>query len=499
MKVLQINSVCGRGSTGRIASDLADILSTQGHTCRIAYGRDTPPESCREIAVRIGNDWDVRFHGAATRLFDVHGFGSKQATTRFLDWVQEYNPDLIHLHNIHGYYLNMELLFSYLKKAGRPVIWTLHDCWSYTGHCAYYTAAGCGRWETADCSGGCPQLKQYPKCVGKGNPTGNFQRKRAAFLGVPDLTRVTPSRWLANEVKRSFLGGYPVKVIPNGIDLEQFKPTLGDFRRRYRLEGKRVLLGVSNVWEPRKGLPDFLELAKRLEPKDRIVLVGLTPRQFNGLPANVLGLERTSIVQELAEIYTMADVFVNLTHEDNFPTVNLEALACGTPVVTHQVGGAAEMIDSSCGIAVKPGVQDILNVLDKVRFPADACRKRAEFFEKQKRFQEYLNLYRSKQGGEAAHYKTSRKGKPFEAERMDPMLINGGVVSMEDSVSSTRGRMPPPPGHYRKSAFCPLQYALAEAPHLQNQRSDQVEGSEQVTQENSRTAQTQSHERKVLL
>lgn len=394
MRVLQINSVCGRGSTGRIVADLADILKAEGHDCQIAYGRDTPPESCREIAVRIGNDWDVRLHGVATRLLDAHGFGSKRATGRFLDWVWEYDPDIVHLHNIHGYYLNIELLFDYLKDAGKPVVWTLHDCWSYTGHCAHYTAVGCGDWETARCSNGCPQLEQYPKCIGKGNVAENFNRKRTAFLGTPNLTLVTPSRWLAREVKRSFLGEYPVEVIPNGIDLEQFKPTPGDFRRRHSLEGKRVLLGVANGWNFRKGLPDFLKLAGRLGPEDRIVLVGLSPWQLRGLPDNVLGLERTNSVQDLAEIYTMADIFVNLTREDNFPTVNLEALACGTPVITHQIGGAAEMIDSRCGIAVEPGVQNVLDVLNQARFPTDACRKQAERYDKRSRFMEYLALYR---------------------------------------------------------------------------------------------------------
>lgn len=396
MKILQVNAVCGRGSTGRIAADLADILKTNGHECRIAYGRDTPPESCREIAVRIGNNWDVRLHGVATRLLDTHGFGSKWATARFLEWTRSYNPDLVHLHNIHGYYLNIGMVFDYLKRVGKPVIWTLHDCWSFTGHCAHYTAVGCGRWETASCTGDCPQLGQYPKCIGKGNSAGNFQRKRTAFLGVPNLTLVTPSRWLAGEVRRSFLGEYPVEVIPNGIDLEQFKPTPGDFRKRHGLEGKRVLLGVSNGWGDRKGLPDFLELAGQLDPGSHIVLVGLSRQQLKGLPPNVLGLTRTSSVRELTEIYTMADVFVNPTQEDTFPTVNLEALACGTPVITYQIGGAAEMIDSTCGIAVKPGVQNVLDILDKVRFPAEECRRRAEFFDKKRRFLEYVDLYRKR-------------------------------------------------------------------------------------------------------
>lgn len=399
MKVLQINSVCGRGSTGRIVSDLADILKAQGHECRVAYGRDTPPESCRNIAVRIGNDWDVRLHGAATRLLDAHGFAGKRATARFLEWVQDYGPDLIHLHNIHGYYLNIELLFGYLKQAGKPVVWTLHDCWSFTGHCAYYTAVGCEQWQT-DCGGICLEKKSYPTCLGQGNAAGNFRRKRVAFLGVPNLTLAAPSRWLAGEVSRSFLRDYTVEVIPNGIDLEQFRPTPGNFRKRHGLEGKRVLLGVANVWGDRKGLPDFLELAKRLGPEDRVVLVGLSPRQLSGLPDNVLGLERTDSVRELAELYTMADVFVNPTHEDNFPTVNLEALACGTPVVTHQVGGAAEMIDPGCGIAVEPGVQNILNALDHADCSSEACVGRAGDFDKRRRFGEYLELYKRLQAAQ---------------------------------------------------------------------------------------------------
>ena len=307
--------------------------------------------------------------------------------------MQEYDPDLIHLHNIHGYYINIELLFNYLKKAGKPVIWTLHDCWSYTGHCAYYTAAGCGRWETVACSDGCPQLRQYPKCVGKSNPAENFQRKRTAFLGVPNLTLVTPSRWLAGEVKRSFLGSYPVEVIPNGIDLEQFRPTPGDFRRRNGLEGKRILLGVSNGWNERKGISDFLELAGQIDANSKIVLVGLSKRQIKGLPANVLGLERTESIRELAEIYTTADVFLNLSREETQGMTTVEALACGTPVLTYNQTAVPETVDSTCGTIVPPYVQNVLEALDKVRFPENACRKRAEQYDKWSRFMGYLSLY----------------------------------------------------------------------------------------------------------
>lgn len=342
-KILLINSVCGIGSTGRICAELADRLEKEGHTVKIAYGRSSfVPENCKKYAVRIGSDFSVKMHALQTRLFDTHGFGSKNATKKFLNWAEEYNPDLVWLHNIHGYYINVEMLFNWLKS--RPNMqkkWTLHDCWVFTGHCSYFTIANCNKWQT-HCQN-CPQLNCYPKSYFD-NSKNNFERKKGAFTGVKNMTLICVSHWLENLVKQSFLKEYPVEVIYNTIDKSIFKPTPSNFRQKYGLENKKIILGVASVWEERKGLNDFLKLAKKLDDNYKIVLVGLTDKQIKTLPKNCLGIKRTSSPQELAQIYTAADVFFNPTYEDNYPTVNLEAQACGTPVITYDTGGARETI-----------------------------------------------------------------------------------------------------------------------------------------------------------
>lgn len=359
MKVLMINSVCGIRSTGRICTDLAEVLVENGYEVKIAYGRETVPEKYQKYAVRIGTDIDNKIHAIQTRLFDAHGFGSKKATADFLKWADKYDPDILHLHNIHGYYINVEMLFGWIKS--RPqmkVIWTLHDCWAFTGHCAYFTAANCDKWKTqCKC---CPQLKSYPTCNFNGNVETNFKRKKSAFTGVKNMTLVTPSKWLAGLVKESFLKDYPVEVINNGIDTSIFKPTPSDFRKRYHIEDKKVLLGVAAVWDERKGLNDFVKLSKMLDDDYKIVLVGLSEKQIKEIPDNIIKISRTNSAVELAEIYTAADVFLNLTYEDNYPTVNLEAQACGTPVITYDTGGSAE---SACpnGVVIKKNNLDNLS------------------------------------------------------------------------------------------------------------------------------------------
>lgn len=342
MKVLQINSVCGIRSTGRICTDLADVLEQNGHECKIAYGRESVPEKYQKYAIRIGSDIDVKIHALEARIFDNAGFGSKKATERFIKWVEEYNPDVIHLHNIHGYYINIEVLFNYLAKANKPVVWTLHDCWLFTGHCAHYSFQKCDRWKNGCFQ--CPQKKCYPSSLCLDSSKKNWERKKSLFTSVKNMVLVVPSKWLANQVEQSFLGMYPIKIIPNGIDLGVFKPTSSDFRERNNLENKKIILGVASAWGPRKGLNDFVELSKGLDDNYKIILVGLTEQQKNELPKNILGITRTNNVKELAEIYTAADVLFNPTYEDTYPTVNLEAQACGTPVVSYRTGGSVESI-----------------------------------------------------------------------------------------------------------------------------------------------------------
>ena len=342
MKVLQINSVCGIRSTGRICSDLAEVLEQNGHECKIAYGRETVPEKYQKYAVRIGSDFDVKLHALQSRIFDNAGFGSRRATEKFIEWVKEYDPDVIHLHNIHGYYINIEVLFNYLAKADKPVVWTLHDCWAFTGHCAHYSYVKCGKWNVGCYN--CPQKKSYPSSFLFDYSKQNWIKKNVLFTSVNNMTLVTPSKWLANEVKQSFLSKYPVNVIPNGIDLNVFKPTPSDFREKNSLVGKKIILGVASAWGLKKGLFDFVELSKCLDEDYKIVLVGLTEKQKKELPSNILKITRTNNIHELAEIYTAADVFFNPTYEDNYPTVNLEAQACGTPVITYRTGGSVESI-----------------------------------------------------------------------------------------------------------------------------------------------------------
>ena len=344
MKYLIINAVCGIGSTGKICGAIAEACDQEGHEVKIAFGRDgTVPDRYRRFAVRIGSDLDVKLHGIASRLLDNHGFSSAAATRRFLQWADRYDPDVLWLHNIHGYYLNIQLLFDWIKsRPNMQVKWTLHDCWSFTGHCSYFDFAGCDRWKTG-CHD-CPQKRAYPASILLDNSKRNYGKKRALFTGVPNMTLITPSQWLADIVKQSFLQEYPVKVRYNTIDTNIFKPTAGDFRKKHGLENKKIILGVANVWEPRKGLPDFLKLSEMLDDQYKIVLVGLSPDQLQALPENILGICRTGSAEELAQIYTAADVFVNTTYEDNYPTVNLEARACGTRIISYDTGGCRETL-----------------------------------------------------------------------------------------------------------------------------------------------------------
>ena len=333
MRILIVNTVCGTGSVGRICMEQARQFRQQGHTVKIAYGRGKGGD------YRIDTPGEIRAHGILTRTQDRQGFGSRRATRRFLEWAEHFDPELLVLHNIHGYYLHIGLLFRWIKS--RPqmrVRWTLHDCWAFTGHCCYFDFVNCSRWKTG-CHD-CPQKRAYPASWGLDRSRENYRDKRALFTGVRDMTLVTPSHWLAGLVKESFLKDYPVEVIHNTVDSSVFKPTYGDFRKKYGLEGKKIVLGVAANWEKRKGLQDLLALAERLEAPYRVVLVGLKKR----VPGTVLAIGRTDSPQELAEIYTAADVFVNPTYEDNYPTVNLEAAACGTPVITYRTGGSVESV-----------------------------------------------------------------------------------------------------------------------------------------------------------
>jgi glycosyltransferase involved in cell wall biosynthesis len=398
MKILQINSVCGIGSTGRIATDLHALLLSQGQQSTIAFGRDAA-RSC-EQTIRIGSKLDNYLHVARTRILDSHGFGSAAATKKLIARIKALNPDVIHLHNLHGYYLHIGLLFAYLKEANKPVIWTLHDCWAFTGHCSHFDFVGCERWRS-QCHD-CPLKPEYPKSLFLDRSQRNYQQKKALFTGVQKLTIVTPSKWLVTLVKESFLREYPVTVINNGIDLNVFQPAPGNFRRSYNLEDQFILLGVASLWNERKGYRYFLDLAKQLRPDEKIVLVGVSGKQIKELPPGIIGIAKTNSTVELAEIYSAADLFINPTLEEVLGLVNLEALACGTPVVTFNSGGSPECLDENCGLVVErgdfPGLVAAIEAVRKVGKAAYSghCQKRAaECFDKDARFGEYVELYKA--------------------------------------------------------------------------------------------------------
>ncbi len=385
MKVFMINTVCGVKSTGRICTDLAQILDSRGHQCLIAYGRERAPEKLEKYAFFFGNKLSLKKDAVFTKLFDNAGFNSAVATDRLIRKIKEFNPDIIHLHNLHGCYIHVGRLFRFLEKYGKPVVWTLHDCWPFTGHCAYFTAAGCRKW-LEGCHH-CIQHKSYPAALLADRSKTNYRKKKALFTKPENMTIVTPSEWLAELVKRSFLKDQPVKVIHNGIDLSVFKPEYGNIREKYGLEGKKILLGVASAWDKRKGLTDFLKLSKMLDDSYAIMIVGLSEKQIDELPGKIVGIARTNSIEELAQIYTAADVFLNLTYEDNYPTVNLEAQACGTPVITYRTGGSVESVPEE-NVVEQGDLQGLVKILARASHPLSE-----QSFDKAALFGQYLELY----------------------------------------------------------------------------------------------------------
>lgn len=387
--LLQINSCCNIGSTGRIAEEIGIKAQTAGWNSYIAYARNSKPS--RSKTIRIGTGFDVRWHGAMTRFFDCHGLASYRATKQLIKQIEQIKPDVVHLHNIHGYYIHFPALFNYLAESGVQVVWTLHDCWSFTGHCACFSAKGCERWQTGCYA--CPLKRSYPTSLWLDRSQKNYDLKKKSFTKVKHMTLVTPSSWLARLVKDSFLQGYRVKVINNGIDINAFCPTPSDFIQRHHLDGKKIVLGVAAQWEGTKGLSDIIKLSTLLDDDYRVVVVGVTPQIKKTLPANVIGIEKTNSVKELAEVYSAVDVFVNPTHQDNYPTTNLEARACGLPIITYNVGGSPESAGPN---AIVVNEHDIMAL--KVAVEEMAHRDKVEMKDREQlssdyRFQQYIDLY----------------------------------------------------------------------------------------------------------
>ncbi|MCQ2137456.1 MAG: glycosyltransferase [Bacteroidales bacterium] len=402
-RVLQINPVIRTTtSTGKIMKEIGAVAQSCGWESYVAYsrGRDGVPADSGNL-LPVGSRLSVALHGLLTRLTDRHGLGSRIATRHFIRKVEALDPDVIHIHNIHGYFLNYKILFRYLRRSGKPVIWTVHDCWLYTGHCYHYDSVGCDRWKTV-CHD-CPQKKEFPTSLLLDRSKRNFKDKRKAFtsLDKDKFTIVTVSEWMRDQMKDSFLKGCRYEVIHNGIDTDRFAPASPDgFISRYNLQGKHILLGVASIWSKEKGLDDFVKLASMLRKDEIIVLVGLTASQAAAMPENILGLPKTSSVEELCGIYSAADTFVNLTWQDNYPTVNMEAIACGTPVVTYDTGGSGESVFEGTGSIVGQGDLDaVLNAARKIEACGRGCYRKhcraiaLEHFDKQECFKKYIELY----------------------------------------------------------------------------------------------------------
>ena len=394
MKIAEINT-CHYGSTGKIMLNIANVSEEQGHEVKTFSRAWKGQVIDRENHKFFGNFPNNVIHRVFGPITGREGCFSRSGTKALINDLKLFSPEIIHLHNLHGWYINLPLLFDYIKTNNIRVIWTLHDCWAFTGHCPHFVIAKCDKWKTG-CHH-CPQPRVYPKMY-LDTSKKMYELKKKWFCDIENMTIVTPSQWLGDLVKQSYLKDYPVKVINNGIDLSVFKPTVSDFREKYGLQDKKILLGVASSWSNGKGIDVFVELAKRLNESYRIVLVGLDRSATPDLPDNIIAIKRTDNQAQLAEIYTASNLFVNPTREDTYPTVNMEALACGTPVLTFRTGGSPEIIDESCGSVVDVNDVDsmereIIRICEDKPYTKEACLERARSFNMNDRFEEYVKLY----------------------------------------------------------------------------------------------------------
>ena len=405
MKVLQINSVIGSGSTGKIVQQIGMLLNSTGNESFIAYGRKSIPNITQSF--RISKSLEIYINVLESRLFDNHGFGNISGTKKLIKYIKNIRPDIIHFHNIHGYYLNIKEIFQYLRTANIPVIMTLHDCWTFTGHCAHFDYIRCEKWKS-QCNR-CPQIGSYPASLFVDRSSKNFKLKKELFADIDKLIIVSVSDWLDSLVSQSFLKDKKRIVIKNGIDIQLFRPynSRNEIIKEYKIDGKNIILSVASIWGERKGLNDILRIANILGKDYSFIIVGGRINKSAYKYKNIIIIERTENQEKLAQLYSAADIFLNPTYEDNLPTTNIEAIACGTPVLTYNTGGSPEIIDKDTGFVVEKGdIEGICNILknftlkDKAAM-AQKCRERAErYFNKDERFMDYIKLYEKVLEGE---------------------------------------------------------------------------------------------------
>lgn len=394
-KLIQINTVF-YASTGRIMADIQKYAETQGYDTISFVGRG--PASKNIKGKIFGNPISFWSHVVITTLFDAQGYGSYFATKKLIRWLREEKPDIIHLHNLHGYYLHIPMLCRYLKEEYRgKVFWTFHDCWPMTGHCAHFVSVDCNRWKT-ECYR-CPKKKEYPISFFVDGSKRNYKMKKQNFQNIPNLTIITPSKWIKSIVSESFLKDKRAEVVYNGIDLQTFKNIKDEeLWNKYGIpKGKRIILGVSSVWNRNKGLYDFIEIANELPEDYHIVMVGLSKRQVWQLPGNITGIERTNNIDELVRMYSNADVFVNPSIEESFSLVTVEAMACGTPVIVLDTSAVKELVDEKSGLVLKQHQpKDYIRAIQlvmKKNLRSTDIRTRAENFDKDKQVERIIELY----------------------------------------------------------------------------------------------------------
>ncbi len=398
VKLLQINVDVNNGSNGSIVRDIAKMAIERGWDSYIAYGRRMIPTD--STLIRIGNNIDVKFHGLITRLFDLHGLGSFFVTKRFIRYLKQNKPDIIHLHNIHGYYINYKVLFDYIYKEQIPVVWTLHDCWPFTGHCGHYIGYNCYKWK--DECGKCPARKDYPASLMLDNSKFSFRLKKRLFTKLDKVEIVTVSNWLKSETEQSFLSKYPIRVIYDGIDTECFVFRDSDLRKKYNIQGKFVLISAAANWSDAKGWNDYIKLSQLVSNDYVIVLIGVNEEQKQNLPPNILSIPRIESKLELAEYYSMADVLLNLSYAETFGMTTAEAMACGTPGISYDITACPELITKETGIVVEPGnLNEVIRAIEEIKRKgkksySNACRQRVldnyDFKEVNK---QYFDIYES--------------------------------------------------------------------------------------------------------
>lgn len=391
-KLLQINSVVNTGSTGRIAEQLGVLAISQGWESYIAYGREARGSQSRLI--KIGSKWDVNFHAIGSILTDRHGLFSRYATKKFLQQVDIIQPDVVHLHNLHGYYINVPMLLRYLKQKNIPTVITMHDFWLMTGHCAYINQS-CDRWKTG--CGNCPRLNQYPAAKFD-NTKANWKWKASLFIDMPNVTLVPVSYWLGRYVDESLLKNAKQNVIYNGIDTNVFKPFDGGASVGGVDWSKFTIMAIATRWTEANGYQDVMKLSSILPDNCQIVMVGLDEQQMSNLPKNIIGFRKTESFTQLQELYTKSDVIFNPNREVTFGLVTAEAMACGTPAIVLRDTAGEELVDEQTGYVIDsveevPELISTINQVDK-NYMSKACRDRVrELFNAEKQFQKYFDLY----------------------------------------------------------------------------------------------------------